>query len=117
MEPRIQYVKTEDGVSIAYATIGEGPTVMHMPTLTASHIGLMWRGLPYQTCFRRLARDLKLVTYDPRGCGLSDRDISDRSRVRRGRRVAGMNGQFHTLIRGYYRATTVGVPSGGRSDR
>ena len=25
MEPRIQYAKTKDGVSIAYWTLGEGP--------------------------------------------------------------------------------------------
>ena len=28
MEPRIQYAKTEDGVNIAYATIGEGPPLV-----------------------------------------------------------------------------------------
>ena len=28
MEPRIQYAKTSDGVSIAYATLGEGPPVV-----------------------------------------------------------------------------------------
>ncbi len=28
MEPRIQYAKTSDGVSIAYASEGEGPTLV-----------------------------------------------------------------------------------------
>ena len=27
MEPRIQYAKTKDGVSIAFWTLGEGPTM------------------------------------------------------------------------------------------
>ncbi len=31
MEPRIQYAKTEDGVSIAYYTIGEGTPMVVMP--------------------------------------------------------------------------------------
>ena len=28
MEPRIQYAKTSDGVSIAYAALGEGPPIV-----------------------------------------------------------------------------------------
>ncbi len=28
MEPRIQYAKTTDGVSIAYCVMGEGPTLV-----------------------------------------------------------------------------------------
>ncbi len=31
MEPRIQYAKTKDGVSIAYYTLGEGMPLVHMP--------------------------------------------------------------------------------------
>ena len=32
MEPRIQYAKTSDGVSIAYATSGQGPPLVVCPT-------------------------------------------------------------------------------------
>ncbi len=38
MEPRIQYAKTEDGVSIAFCTLGEGMPLVHMPNLPFSHI-------------------------------------------------------------------------------
>ena len=31
MEPRIQYAKTSDGVSIAYATLGEGRPIVFSP--------------------------------------------------------------------------------------
>jgi hypothetical protein len=31
MEPRIQYAKTTDGVSIAFWTLGEGKPLLHMP--------------------------------------------------------------------------------------
>jgi hypothetical protein len=31
MEPRIQYAKTEDGVSIAYYTLGKGIPMVGMP--------------------------------------------------------------------------------------
>ena len=38
MEPRIQYAKTKDGVSIAYYTLGEGMPFVNMPTVLFSHI-------------------------------------------------------------------------------
>ncbi len=41
MEPRIQYAKTKDGVSIAYSTLGEGMPIVHMP-FPFSHLQLDW---------------------------------------------------------------------------
>ncbi len=38
MEPRIQYAKTEDGVSIAFCTLREGMPLVHMANLPFSHI-------------------------------------------------------------------------------
>jgi hypothetical protein len=32
MEPRIQYAKTSDGVSIAYAVFGDGPPIVVVAT-------------------------------------------------------------------------------------
>jgi hypothetical protein len=43
MEPRIQYARTADGVSIAFWTLGEGTPVVHMPNLPWSHIQLEWQ--------------------------------------------------------------------------
>ena len=45
MEPRIQYAKTTDGVSIAYWTLGEGAPLVYMPEAPWSHIQLEW-GVP-----------------------------------------------------------------------
>ncbi len=42
MEPRIQYAKTKDGVSIAYWTLGNGPALFHVP-LMWSRIQLEWQ--------------------------------------------------------------------------
>ncbi len=33
MEPRIQYAKTSDGVSIAYAVFGDGPAIVFPSTI------------------------------------------------------------------------------------
>ena len=38
MEPRIQYAKTEDGVNIAFWTLGEGSPVGYVQSPPWSHI-------------------------------------------------------------------------------
>jgi class 3 adenylate cyclase len=77
MEPRIQYAKTEDGVSIALSTLGEGNPLVLMPSLPFSHIQLEWQSPEARAWFESLARRRMLVRYDTRGCGLSQRDAVD----------------------------------------
>ena len=79
MEPRIQYAKTEDGVSIAYWTLGEGVPLVCMPAGVFSHIQLEWQWPEFRNWFERLAEKMKLVRYDGRGTGLSERDVTDYS--------------------------------------
>ena len=79
MEPRIQYAKTADGVSIAFWTLGRGVPVVEMPTLPWSHIQLEWQDPDYRRWYERLAEKRKLVRYDGRGAGLSDRNVADYS--------------------------------------
>ena len=38
MEPRIQYAKTSDGVSIAYCVMGEGPPLLQLPWWPLNHL-------------------------------------------------------------------------------
>ena len=67
MEPRIQYAKRSDGVSIAYYTMGEGvPFVCH-PPLILSHIQLEWQIPEVRTWYERVAETRMLVRYDLRG--------------------------------------------------
>ncbi len=79
MEPRIQYAKTEDGVSIAYSTLGEGLPLVLMFPAGFSHIQLEWEIPTMRRMYERLAQNRMLVRYDSRGCGLSDRDVTDYS--------------------------------------
>jgi len=76
MEPRIQYAKTEDGVSIAYATLGEGEPLVYIPNV-AGHLQIEWQMPEMRRWFERLAETRRLVRYDPRGSGLSEREVSD----------------------------------------
>ncbi len=80
MEPRIQYAKTKDGVSIAYYTLGDGMPIVSMPSVPFSHIQLEWQQIPeYRDFHERMAEMRTLVRYDCRGQGLSDRDVAEYS--------------------------------------
>jgi len=77
MEPRIQYAKTADGVSIAFWTLGEGTPLVLMPNLPWSHIQLAWQIPEWRAWHERLAERRKVVRFDGRGTGLSDRQVTD----------------------------------------
>lgn len=69
------FVTTSDGIRIAHAEIGEGPTVVFVRGWI-SHLELQWEEPSFRSFFERLARHVRVVLYDQRGLGLSDRDIS-----------------------------------------
>ncbi|MEE8386661.1 MAG: adenylate/guanylate cyclase domain-containing protein, partial [Dehalococcoidia bacterium] len=79
MEPRIQYAKTTDGVSIAFWTMGEGPPLIIAPAIPYSHIQREWQWPGYRAYYEALMQGRRLVRYDGRGSGLSDRDVNDYS--------------------------------------
>jgi len=79
MEPRIQYAKTSDGVSIAFWTLGEGMPLVQMPLIAGSHVQLEWQSPEYRLWYERWAEKRMLIRYDPRGSGLSQRDVTDYS--------------------------------------
>ena len=79
MEPRIQYAKTKDGVSIAFWTAGKGTPVVAMPTTPFNHVELEWQIPEFRRYYERNLRDLNVIRYDNRGSGLSDRDVTDYS--------------------------------------
>ncbi|MGH2828838.1 MAG: alpha/beta fold hydrolase, partial [Actinomycetota bacterium] len=59
-----------DGVNVYYEVFGDGePTVLLMPTHPIVH-SLMWKG---QVAY--LARHFRVITFDPRGNGKSDRPL------------------------------------------
>jgi len=79
MEPPIQYAQTADGVSIAFWTLGEGTPLVLMLTLPFSHIQLEWQMPELRRWYERLAQRRKLIRYDFRGTGVSDRDVTEYS--------------------------------------
>jgi class 3 adenylate cyclase/pimeloyl-ACP methyl ester carboxylesterase len=81
MEPRIQYAKTSDGVSIAYYAMGEGKPLLVMPPLICSHLTLEWEFGPLRDWYLHVDRSRTLVRLDPRCHGLSDRGVRDISQT------------------------------------
>ncbi|MCH6555701.1 MAG: hypothetical protein IH797_03700 [Chloroflexi bacterium] len=79
MEPRIQYAQTKDGVSIAYCVMGEGRPLVHASAWPFCHLEAEWWVPTYRLWHERLAEKTRLVRYDPRGSGLSQRDVDDLS--------------------------------------
>ncbi len=76
-EPRIQYAQNVNGMSIAYWTLGEGLPLVYTPTTAFSHIQLEWQWPDYRRWYECLAEKRKLVRFDCRGTGLSERNVED----------------------------------------
>jgi pimeloyl-ACP methyl ester carboxylesterase len=60
-------------VSIAYQVIGDGPVDLVWGYGLASNVEVFWEEPSLAAFFRRLAEFSRLVIFDHRGCGLSDR--------------------------------------------
>jgi pimeloyl-ACP methyl ester carboxylesterase len=76
MEPRVAFCRNRAGRRIAYLTWGDGP-VLVVPPGWVSHLELQWHYLGMDAFYGRLAESFRLVFYDRRGCGLSERERDD----------------------------------------
>lgn len=73
-DQEIRFCTTGDGVRLAYAKLGTGPPLLkvgswltHLEFDRTSPVWIPW--------LSELSRHNTLFRYDPRGCGLSDRDV------------------------------------------
>jgi class 3 adenylate cyclase len=78
MEPRIQYAKTKDGVSIAFFTLGEGvPPLVMIPAGPLLSVEFKWQIPENRSFHESLAAKRMLAQYNGRGCGLSEGNVGD----------------------------------------
>jgi pimeloyl-ACP methyl ester carboxylesterase len=68
-----RYVKTPDGAHIAYQVFGSGPFDLVFVPGFASNVEYMWRIEPFAGGLRWLGSFARVVVFDRRGTGLSDR--------------------------------------------
>lgn len=72
--PRIRHAQA-DGASIAYQTLGEGRRTIVMVPPFAHNIELIWEQSDAAEFFERLGAMGRVVHFDKRGCGRSDRRL------------------------------------------
>jgi pimeloyl-ACP methyl ester carboxylesterase len=72
--PRTRYAKSGD-VSIAYQVIGDGPLDLVYVPGWISNVEMTWEEPSVARFFERLAAFSRLILFDKRGTGLSDRDV------------------------------------------
>ena len=72
----IRYCTTSDGVRLAYATTGNGPPLVKASNWL-THLDFEWGSPIWRHWYTALSRHHRLVRYDERGNGMSQRDVPD----------------------------------------
>ena len=102
--PQTRYAQTADGIHIAYQVIGEGDQdIVFVPGLM-SHLELLWEDHQTSDFFRRLSGMGRLIMFDKRDTGLSDRapgDMSLEQRMEDLRAVMHAAGSRRAVLFGY----------------
>ena len=76
VSPSIQFCRAPDGVRLAYTSTGAGPPIVKTAHWL-SHVEYDWDSPVYHHLLRDLSRHHRLVRYDHRGNGLSDRHVPE----------------------------------------
>jgi class 3 adenylate cyclase/pimeloyl-ACP methyl ester carboxylesterase len=71
--PKTRYAETVDGVDIAYQVIGDGPVTIVYINAYFSHLEVGWELPAYASFLRNLASFARVICFDKRGVGMSDR--------------------------------------------
>src|SRR5688500_17317749 len=72
MVPDIKYARSGD-VHIAYQVVGDGPLDLVLVPGFVSHLETFWEDPISRRFFQRLASFARLILFDKRGTGMSDR--------------------------------------------
>ena len=71
--PQTRYATARDGTQIAYQIVGDGPVDLVYLTGSLSNVDVRWEHLSSSRFLERLASFSRLVIFDRRGVGVSDR--------------------------------------------
>jgi class 3 adenylate cyclase len=71
--PETRWARTIDGACIAYQDLGSGPITLLVVHGWVSHLEVYWEQPRYVRFLRRLSRNLRVLVFDKRGIGMSDR--------------------------------------------
>lgn len=76
MDQSIRFCTSDDGVRIAYATSGKGSPIVR-PGHWLTHLEYDLKSPVWRPLLLGLSEQHTLIRYDPRGTGMSDRDVED----------------------------------------
>jgi len=71
--PETNYVRTPDGIHLAYQLAGKGPIDLVSVLVAESSVEAEWQLPPLGRLLTRLASIARVIRFDFRGTGLSDR--------------------------------------------
>jgi len=78
LRQRVRYLRTEDGVRLAWAEIGAGPVLIKAGHWL-SHLEYELESPIWGHWIRFLGGHFRFLRWDDRGCGLTDRDVDELS--------------------------------------
>ena len=117
MEPAVALARTTDDISIAWASSGSGPALVYLPAAPFSNTAAEWSIPVLRRAFERLATRVRLIQFDARGTGRSQRDVTDLSldaMLRDLEAVVGAAGVERYAIFGSYSAVTHAIAAAAR---
>jgi len=79
MELQTRYVTSADGTRIAMQTLGRGRPLVLVHEIWLASVESYWQVPEVRESFERLAKRRTFVSFDHRGIGLSEREVSDLS--------------------------------------
>jgi class 3 adenylate cyclase len=71
--PQTRWAETVDGLDIAFQEFGDGPVTILVVPAGVTHVEIDWGIPPYAAFLRQLATFARVVMFDKRGTGMSDR--------------------------------------------
>ena len=77
----IRYLRTADGVRLAWAEAGRGRTLVKASNWM-THLELEWQSPVWRHWIRFFSGHYRFVRYDERGCGMSDWEVGDLGQAR-----------------------------------
>src|SRR5215469_10821678 len=72
LRPEVRYARADDGITIAYSVVGDGPVTIVVVSPLISQLELAWEEPALEHFWSRFAACARLVLFDRRGAGLSD---------------------------------------------
>ncbi len=76
LRQRIRYLRTSDGVELAWAEAGAGPLLVKAANWL-THLEYEWESPLWRHWIRFFSDHFRLVRYDERGCGLTEWNVGD----------------------------------------